>query len=224
MRTLALKTSIWNAIGYAVTVGIPTIVDPLLEHAVKYGARIYPLGYWILLPSIVVLGLTYFVCVKKWSASTKRSLVFIILLIFSWATLGNFLPEFPHLWILLVPIWFGSLVALTVYVGNYWIDYSFIQDGQIDRSVKMLRISLEHDSWFRILIGTIGGYVLILIYIFMFMKDFIPTISTWQTEQFFLMIAYSVTIALNILLFLTGFVWEMLVKIKKIRDSLLNVR
>lgn len=96
MRKFALKISIWNAIGYVVSVGGPTIVDPAIEHHVEYGARTYPLGYWILLPSIMVLGLTYFVNIKNWSAVIKGSLALVVLVVPTWATLWNFVPGFPE--------------------------------------------------------------------------------------------------------------------------------
>ncbi len=224
MKKFALKVSVWNAIGYAVSVGIPTVVDPMLEHHVKYGARTYPLEYWIFLPSIIILGLTYFVNIKNWSAVTKGCLALIILVVPTWATLGNFLPEFPHANVLFGPIWFGALVALTVYVRNHKINFDFIHDDKIDRLIKIESIKMEHDAWFRILIGLLAVYGLGLIYIYMYVKDFMVVITPSAAEQMTLLVALTVAVVLNVLLFLTGFVWEMLARIREIRGNLLNVR
>lgn len=224
MRKFALKVSFWNAIGYAVSVGSPTIVDPILEHHVNYGARTYSLGYWILLPSIFILGLTYFVNIKNLSAFTKSWLVLVILAVPTWATLWNFLPEFPHPQVSFGPIWFGILVALTVYVRNYKIDFDFVYDDRIDRLVKIERIKMEHNAWLRILIGLLTVYALGLLYIYMYLRDFVVTITPSAAEQMTLTVSFAAAVILNALLFLTGFVWEMLQRTKEIRGSLLNMR
>lgn len=224
MRKFALKTSIWNAIGYAVSVGVPTIVDPAIEHHIKYGARTYPLGYWIFLPSIMVLGLTYFVNIKNWSAVIKGSLALVVLVVPTWATLWNFLPEFPHANVLFGPIWFGVLVALTVYVRNYQINFDFVHNDEIDMLVKVERIKMEHDAWFRILVGLLAAYGLGLIYTYMYLKDFVVIITNSEAEQMTLIVAFTAAVLLNALLFFSGFIWEMLARIREIRENLLNVR
>lgn len=223
MRKFALKTSICNAVGYIVAVGVPTIIDPMIEHHLKYGARIYPLGYWVFLFSILVFGLTYVGNHKNWSAVKKSLYTLGALVGPTWLTLGNFLPERPHAFVLLVPIWFGILVATTVYVHNYQINFDFVHDDKIDMLVKVEKIKIEHDTWFKILLGLITMYGLALLYIYMYLRDFVPIITSSGTEQNTLIVTFAATVIINAILFFSGFVWEMLARMSEIRENLLNV-
>lgn len=214
----------WNAIAYAVSVGMPTVVDPRIEHHRMHGACTYPLGYWVFLPAVLVFGLTCLVNTTKCSAMMKGWLTLASLVPVTWLTLWNFLPHNPHTFVLLGPIWFGVLVALTVYVRNYRLSLDFIDDLEIDAPVKIESIKMEHDAWFRLLVGFVATYGLALMYIYLFLKDSVVTITSSEAEQGILMIGFTLAAVLNALLLLHGFIWEMLAKVKEIRGRLLNMR
>ena len=224
MRRFALKISIWNTVGYCFAVGIPTIIDPTLEQHVQYAARDYPLGYWVFLPSILVFALTYRVCLKDWSAIKKSFASLGVIVAITGVMLFNFQPEFPHPLVAFTSMWFGILVAIPVWVRTHRINYDYIYNEEIDKTIKIERAKMEHDTWFKILLGLLAGYITGLIYIYMFVTDFFVSITPSPAEQMDLKVAFSFCIFFNVLLFLTGVVWEMIIKIAEINDSILKVR
>lgn len=142
----------------------------------------------------------------------------------TWATFPNFLPELPHANILFGPIWFGAIVALIVYARNHKINFDFVrEDNNIDWRVKIERIKLEHDAWFKILVGLLAIYGLGLIYIYMYVSAYLVRITPCPAEQTHLTVAFALATIVNVLMFFI-FVWEMLARIGEIRRSLLNVR
>jgi hypothetical protein len=160
----ATKVSIWNAIGYCFSVGIPTTIDPLLKHHVKYGARTYPLGYLALLLSFLVFYLTYKTNVnEKFSGNQKTILTLLSLLLPAWLMLPNFLPEFPHVFVFTCPLAFAGLSAYAVYLHNAKIEFNFISDNSIDKLAKIERIKMEREEWFRSALGLLSVYGLIAI-------------------------------------------------------------
>lgn len=224
MRKFAWKVAVWNTIGYAVSVGIPTIVDPRTQHHVSYGARTYSLGYWVFLLSGLVFGLTYLVSINNRSAIWKGRAALLVLVIPTWATLWNFLPEFPHANVLFTPIWFGVIVGLTVYVRNHRLKLDFVHDPEIDRLVRVERVRMEYDTWFRILVGVTATYGLGLIYIYLFLKEIVVVQTTCPMEQMTLVVVFAAAVLLNALLFCSGFASEMLAKIGAIKESLTHLR
>ena len=59
-NSLHLTVSVFNALGYAIAVSVPTYLDPLLKSHVRYGARTYQAGYWPALISVPILIATYY--------------------------------------------------------------------------------------------------------------------------------------------------------------------
>ena len=93
--SFVFRVSFFNALGAGFAVGIPTFVDRQLTTHVRYGARVYPLGYWVLFVAPIVFILTYLCMMKFTKHKGFVSWVPLGLVIFS--VLWNFKPEFPHM-------------------------------------------------------------------------------------------------------------------------------
>ncbi len=224
MNRFALKIAICNSIIYCIATGTPTIIDPLLEHYVVHGARIYPLGLWILIPSILVLGLTYVIVNSKMASIKKALITFFALAVPTWLTIPNFAPEIPHLLILLAPIWFGIWTALTTYVKFYDLRYDFITRTDMHRSIKIERLKMEHETWFRILLGFFAGYIVIEVAILLSLYNFATSLTSAANELVLLQEVFGVLVVANGLVFLLCFVWEMVCKIKDVREYTTSIR
>jgi len=224
MDRFAIKISTWNGIAFCVAVGGPTFLDPLIVHRVEYGTRTYPLGFWVLVPSVLVWGLTYVVVSSKWSPINKSMLTFLALAVPTWLTMPNFLPELPHPMVLFIPIWFGIWTALSTYVKHYVLRYHFVNQTNVTRFVKVERLKMEHETWFRILLGFLAAYIAVEVAIYLYLQQFSVTLTTSVEEVLKYQVAFGGLVISNGLLFLICFVWEMLNKMRDIRERITSIR
>lgn len=118
-----LRVSLFNAIGLAMAIGVPTYLDAWLTTHIWWGSRSYPLGFWVLLlaPLVFITSTVCFRYIRGWRARVwvPSTLVVVAGLV----SLLNFRPEFPHVniiaWVLLFAV--ASISAS-------WIHYLPVQD------------------------------------------------------------------------------------------------
>lgn len=216
----SFEIAFWNGAGSLLAVGIPTIMDPLLEHHVRYGSRTYPFGKWIFLIGIIVFFLTYISNSNK-KLSTKNKALFTLVAIFlpTWLTLPFFKPEFPHPNVVFTPIYFGLISASAVVLRGYEIDFSSLNDSNISPMIKLERLKLEYDFWKSLGVASLATYGLFVISIAMQMGKTIETITKEPSEIFLMNGTFAFSLILNAVWFLKGFLIEIISKINYIRNS-----
>lgn len=223
MDRFAIKISIWNSIIFCIAVGGPTILDPQIEHRLGYGARMYPLGLWVLIPSVLVFGLTYVIVNSKMSSLRKSILTFLVLAIPAWLTIPNFTPELPHPMVMLVPIWFGLWTASSVYIKYHILRYEFITRTDLTRYLKVERLKMEHETWFRILLGFLAGYIVVDVAIYLNLFNLATGLTSAPNEVILYQIMFGLLVISNAVVFLLSFVWEMVNKMRDIREYITSI-
>lgn len=152
------KIAMFNTVGFLVHAGLTTYVDARLPNRVIYGARHYPLGYWVCLLAVPVFfaGLWGLKSKTLWA----RILVPISGIVCATAiALWNFRPEFPHL---NVGFWMG-LYALVSLI-SCWIRFSderaaFLSADDISPTAKIERIKEMVTVWRTIALSLAIGYI-----------------------------------------------------------------
>lgn len=234
MDRFALRIAIFNALAYILLVSIVTYGDSHIHHAV-YGIRNYPLGY-----SAIWLSIIVFVCTYKFNVNDKISLSFfnlyydldkdkkpfltflsLILPIFLLLWF-NFRPEFPHMCIFQFSLGYALVIALTVHAHNYKINFSFLEDDLRD-IVKIERIKLEYETWFRLIAAIVAAYCLINLYIFSQLIGLVEQITKDLNEQLLTMRIVGFFIYLGAFF---SFFWiiELIKKSQLVKDQLLTIR
>jgi hypothetical protein len=162
-KCFAARIAGFTAVGMAFAVGVPTFVDPRLRTHRVFGARNYPMGYWILLMApLIFFGMYY---AYKIASSTKKKMVFplLFLIIVGCLSFLNFFPEFPHqnvmCWLLLYFI--GDVVSLWVYHQQLRTDYIHSTDILDDAKIELTKESINF--WRTSTLSTGVGYLAIVI-------------------------------------------------------------
>jgi len=233
MDLFALRTGIFNALAYALLVSVVTYGDSHMHHVV-YGIRNYPLGYSVLLLSIPIFILTYkFNADNKifsgfleinYSLDKKPFLTFLSLIIPIFLLLWiNFQPEFPHMCIFQFSLGYALVIALTVHAHNHKINFDFIKDDLIGDPVKIERVRLEYETWFRLIAAIVAAYCLINLYIFSQLIGLIEQITAVRSEQLLSMRIVGFFIYLGAFF---SFFWiiELIKKSQFVKNQLLQIR
>lgn len=158
-RWLAFQLSAFNMVGFFVSTVGSTFVDARLEHHVRFGARVYPLGYWIVLLAPVVFLACYYSLSR---AKRSRWLPIIppaVVLAITVAVLPAFLPEFPHMGILVVMFLYALGTAVTLWVRLQPIHVEFINDTSIHPTAKIERLKELAAFWRTLSTGFAIAYV-----------------------------------------------------------------
>lgn len=214
----SFEIAVWNMVGSLLAVGIPTFIDPLLKHHVTYGPRTY--SHWVLLISLLVFFLTLILNTQKnFSPKKKAVLTICAILLPTWATLPFFRQEFPHMNVLLTPIWFGLISAGVVILRGYEIDFSFLKNSNISYQTKLERLKLEYHFWFKLYVPLLATYGLFVISIAMQMSKNNEIITSEPSEIFLLQRAFGTMLILNAIWFLKGILIEIITKIINIKNN-----
>ena len=210
-----------NAIGSLFAVGIPTIIDPKLEHHLMVDSlEKYPMGYWICLIAVVVFFLTLIVNSKE-STHKARNTVLVIV-IPTYLTLGNFLPQFPHLNVVVMPVYFGLISGAVVLIRDYKIDLSFLKSSN-DINIKLEQLKIEYEFWFKVGVTSFGTYATIIITTALQINNIFEIITPEPIEIFYLETAFLIVLIANITWFLIGLMREIIRKIMFIKQQINNI-
>ena len=209
-----------NAIGSLFAVGIPTFIDSKLEHHIM-GPSLgnYPMGYWILLISVVVFLLTLIVNVKEKTHKARNTVLAIV--VPTYLTLWNFLPQFPHLNVVVMPVYFGLISGGVVLIRDYKIDLSFLKSSK--DNIKLEQLKIEYDFWFKVGVTSFGTYATIIITTALQMNNIFEIITPEPIEIFYLETAFLIVLIANIIWFLTGLMREIIRKIMFIKQQINNI-
>jgi hypothetical protein len=220
-----LWISSWNAIVYCVIVAIPTIVDPLHARP-PYGDPNYPWGWLVLVPAVLVFGITYLVtnfAERKYTgnATTIALISVSSLIVISYLTLFNFGPY--HNQILFGPLAFGFVIVSGIYIHYYNVDVNYLEEHGIDPLNRIERLKLEHEAWFRILLYLSSLYVLAAISISVYLIDRSLLFTSSPEERGYVLTGYWVMIMLNFITFLVYPGLELIRKAAYIRNLVTKV-
>jgi len=224
MDRFALRIGIFNTLAYVLLVSIITYGDSHMHHVV-YGIRNYPFWYYANIFSIIIFILTYkFNASNKISVASKPFLTFFSLMIpialMLWV---NFQPEFPHMSIFQFSLGYALVIALTVHAHNYIINFDFIKDDLINERVKIERIRLEYETWFRLIAALMAAYFLLNLYIFAQLIGLIQQITVIPSEQLLTLRILGCLIYLGAFFAFFWFI-ELIKKSQFIKDQLLQLR
>ena len=218
----------------ATLVSVVTYGDSHIHHIV-YGIRNYPYGYYATLPAIIVFILTYIVnanirlsfdsfnIVPRLDKNKRPFLTFLLLIIPIFILIViNFQPEFPHMCIFQFSLGYALVIALTVHTHNYDINFGFL-DEDISDKVKIERVKLEYETWFRLIAAIVAAYCLINLYIFSQLIGLVEQITMDRGEQLLTMRIVGFFIYLGAFF---SFFWiiELIKKSQFIKDQLLRIR
>lgn len=233
MDRFALRIAIFNAVAYILLVSIVTYGDSHINHIV-YGVRNYPLQYYVAIPSIIIFISTYKFNAKskvsfdllkidcKLDKNKKPFITFFALIIPIFLMLWiNFRPEFPHMCIFQFSLGYALVIALTVHAHNYNINFDFIT-ADLGDNIKIERLKLEYETWFRLIAAVVTAYCLINLYIFSQLIGLVEQITLNRDEQLLTMRIVGFFIYLGAFF---SFFWivELIKKSQLIKDQLINI-
>jgi len=150
LSDFAVKIGILGGISYALSVGVPTFVDPLTEptRSRVYGVPSnYPLGSWILGLSVPVsLGICW-INSRNLKASSKALLTSLACALAAILSLPNFSP-FPNSGVWAPALSYSILLGLLALVHGYAPRSTSILKLDINLQAKIEGIKLEFELWF----------------------------------------------------------------------------
>lgn len=228
----ALRTGIFNALAYVFLVSVVTYGDSHMNHVV-YGVRNYWLWYYVNFLSILILYFTYKfnigykVSIRfskiNYSFNNKPVLTFLTLIIPIFLLLWvNFRPEFPHMSIFQFSLGYAFVIASTVHTHNHRINFEFINNKLISESVKIERVKLEFETWFRLFVSLMAAYFLLNLYVFSQLTNLIGQITKNPGEQLLTLRCMGFLIFLGAFFSFFWFI-ELMKKTQLIKDQLLKI-
>jgi len=231
----ALGLAALNSGGFSLAVGIPTWVDPLYESP-AFGRRTYPLGWWVLIFSLILAWATYRANVTKTMglargldsnrAAGKGLVSFLLTLGTGALTLANFQPELPHLLVTGVVFASAAVTGISSYIhySTQSMDFGFIRERTISESVKLERLKTEHDVWFDALkIGitiALAAGVAFIINTALVWRDYIADAKVLRLVS----IATALTGLYFIVFCFFGIFREIWIRMSRYRSQILNIR
>ena len=158
----AVKISFFNALGYGISTGTATYVDPLLKSNLGHGAVTHPMGFWILLPMPFIFAGSFLA--ETWCSKIVPRIVLpgLIVAVPGLLSLLNFYQMGFHIhviqWTLMYTI--GSILTS-------WIHHSPVVEYRIDNNsiLDSARIEWVKECvmfWRTLTFAIVGGYIAIL--------------------------------------------------------------
>ena len=220
-EVLNLEIAFANAVGSLFAVGIPTFIDSKLEHHIMGNSLgNYPMGYWVLLIGVLVFLLTLIVNVID--NSHKAFYTVLAIVIPTYLTLPNFLPQLPHLNVVIMPVYFGLISGGVVLIRDYKVDLSFLKSSK-ENIIKLEQLKVEYDFWFKVGVTSFGTYATIIITTALQINNIFEIITPEPIEIFYLETAFLIVLIANIIWFLTGLMREIIRKIMFIKQQINNI-
>lgn len=215
--SLIIATS--NSLGYLISVGIPIFLDPMIRHHVLYGPRTYDHSGAIMLLSIIIFLFTFVLTISNLQSQIKSVLNFIILVGIVWSLLPIFKPEYPHAAVFLIPLTFGIITSASIYIHYYKIDSSILESSK-DNTIKIEKIKLEYETWFRFFLVILTGYVAVYISFGSGLKNLSSLITYDGGEQFLIQAIYIMAASINAIVFAICICLEFVKKINEIKNKM----
>jgi hypothetical protein len=141
-----IKIALANTAGYLMATVPPILIDPQLTHHVRYGARHYSIGWWVLLIGLAV-GVSTFLTMAKIQRRHRAFWNSAPLWLASVLTLPFFLPEFPHMNLTGATAFFFVLSTAAVWIRYQPVESQYVDDPKIDRTARLERVKEEILFW-----------------------------------------------------------------------------
>lgn len=161
-KNYAFRIAFFNSIGFILTTGGVTFVDSRLTSNF-YGARNYPLGYWITLLGPVILTSTY-LCIQKSRTRIKKMLYTFIILFVAWLiSLPIFLPECPHVGIINWMALYTIVGLLSIWIRFEPVSRDYLTKSDIPWEIKVERLKEYITLWRTVTVSFAFGYLALLV-------------------------------------------------------------
>jgi hypothetical protein len=154
-----LALAICNCIGYLLSTIPLTIVDPLLESHVRFGARSYPYAWWIWPISVCVMvgtfKLTYFIKSRLLRLAGATG----VFAFFCGVSLLIFKPEMPHCYVI-----GNATIWVSITAGWILIRYFLFSTGnadliKVDKKARIQFIREQLDFSKLLFLTLVGAYI-----------------------------------------------------------------
>lgn len=207
---LAVKISLFNMIGFAQAVAIPTIVDPLLEQHARYSLPPhYPMGYSVLAVAVLVFLATLSSMHLEPSKTRKCLWHFAIFGVAASSVQWNFRPECPNANVIIWSILYAGTSAAICRL-HYWppsVEDFHSSGMSLKRRIKQTLIA--HKEWQRATMF----FVVLYGALFVFWNCalwfwFVPAVSKSPSDQMLLGRANSAEICAFTTYVVFGLIWE----------------
>jgi hypothetical protein len=214
---MMVALSIW--VGYSLSVGIPTYVDPRIGVSQSQ----FPLGYWILVPGPFLALFVYKIIDSEKYDCFKKSIVTLISInLVSWLTLPNF--GIPHTHVLIASMSFGLVSAISVYIHFFEPNFYYLYDESISETVKIAKIKLDYDIWKNIFLTSLTIYATISIGSLAFFAQLVKIVADNNKNQSLLANALGMDVSLVSVIFLILVCSEFIKKLSCIKEKLTEIK
>lgn len=186
-RSFAIKTALFNSVGFLLIIAAITYVDSHLTSHVVYGARHYRYGYWVSLVGALVIALSTLLIFRgRWSAKAKAVLPSVVLTVTSALSLPFFRPQFPHVGILvwMLPLSLVSLFSCLIRLVPPKTDW--LRSSNATPEVKLERIKEYANLWRTVAVSISVGYIALIVPASNLIWTSSPGIVTKPSEAFLL--------------------------------------
>jgi hypothetical protein len=227
MSRFKLKISIANTLGFLISVGAPLYVGSRIPNSI-YGVRENPWCWLILLSSLIIFYFSLLAIDEKalkkvhLNFELKFILNFIILVGGTWFWLPSFKP-FPDPWMLSVPLMFAFITSIAVYLHEYKIDFDFINQRSIEGKLKLERIKMEHETWFRLFITVLSGYAVTALSVASIFPEIAKSMTSDIGEHKLILDVFIFSLIINALIFILVLCPEFLIKIQNIKLQITRI-
>lgn len=226
-----------SAVGFGFAVGGVTFLDSYVN--LFSGTPVsYPLGYFVLIFTIPEFYLTYRLTSIKRSffhakdarlelPITRAVSSLLVPLAVAFALCPNFLPEFPHLGLVMMSFLTGAFTSTGIYLHEVRraFDFSFVRDEEVDRRARIEVLKLNYATWYDALKLIVTIYIAIVGVFLVYGRQIMMT--TWSGNQVF--VFSRLTFAGYFIIFYTiflvvGILGQMFGAMSDIQDQLLKIR
>lgn len=223
MNLSALRTALCNGLGFGFVVAAAIYVDSNIHHIV-FGIREYPFGYKTVFLSIIVTIATYFINILNINYYRKAICTFFCFMLpIVFLLLTIFLrPVFPHPSVLGVSLVYSTIIALTVLINEYKISDDFLDFKTISERVKLEKVKIEYDFWFKLFMTSLSGFSLWALYYSYYFSQRYLSFTNIKIEQILLESVFNMAFVLSLILF-SLLCLEIVKKIFIIKNMLLRV-
>jgi hypothetical protein len=224
-KWFAVKTALFNSLGFAYIVAGVTYVDAHLTTHVVFGARHYRAGY----PLAVIGGFLIFVgtmlaILKPASWKVKTALPAIIFAVMNAIALPFFRPEFPHQGLSSWTLQLSLVCLLSCVIHFLPFGTELLTACNVPTQTKMERIKEHANLWRTIAISVTIGYIAVIIPWSNFIWSQPSHIVTNASEAFLLSQSASIALAILSLYMLFGVVYEAFLKAHRAADLMFCIQ
>lgn len=231
MDRFAFKIALLNALAYIYPVLMATYVDQRIHHII-YGPRYYWMEYWVVLGAIITFIFSYISSnanivsiypkvdlTAKWRSLLTFLSLYIPILIVLWI---NFRPEFPHMAIFSNSFGYGLTISSIVYIHNYKLNISFIDNKELSEYIKVERLKSEFIIWLAVTISLLITFIVFCLILYSIFPDLSKQYTNCPTEQLLLFNSFVLDLFMAILFSIFAFI-ELFKRVQSSKNQLIHI-